>query len=157
MTWKFQSAHPVRGATYIAYNIGVPKGISIRAPRARCDIIESLILLDLQNFNPRTPCEVRLYILCIWSRILHTGRTIITRNISAIKVFYGDAQNSIREPYGIFATTARSHSENQYSFAVISWFDTDMLNALFPVISQIIKTQAVLVRVNQFNKAVFQH
>ena len=59
----FQSTHPVRGATC---NLRVGKhrrAISIHAPRAGCDN-GFIIYKNLHtNFNPRTPCGVRLFVL----------------------------------------------------------------------------------------------
>ena len=80
---KFQSTHPMRGATtdddvwnYIqsisihAPHAGcdtypVPAGmtaeISIHAPHAGCDLLLSSHLVNARDFNPRTPCGVRQY------------------------------------------------------------------------------------------------
>ncbi len=52
---KFQSTHPVRGATLA---LGIPKGdkgISIHAPREGCDDLDDTLALRARNFNPRTP------------------------------------------------------------------------------------------------------
>ena len=80
----FQSTHPVRGATIFAIHRGAFKRISIHAPRAGCDsdnVRHSIDVLGFQsthpvrgatrctlgyeitgfNFNPRTPCGVRLW------------------------------------------------------------------------------------------------
>ncbi len=35
--------------------------VSIHAPLARCDFIRVLIQITIYCFNPRTPCEVRLF------------------------------------------------------------------------------------------------
>ena len=80
----FQSTHPVRGATLIPaprcsiipISIHAPRAgcdqrlpgsithkitiISIHAPRAGCDFRFVCLCFDLVNFNPRTPCGVRL-------------------------------------------------------------------------------------------------
>ena len=56
---KFQSTHPVRGATkHLTWNDRL-KIISIHAPRAGCDVTASLSWLRARHFNPRTPCGVR--------------------------------------------------------------------------------------------------
>mgnify|MGYP005767947969 CR=1 FL=1 len=57
----FQSTHPVRGATVLP-GLGQPGvDISIHAPRAGCDIhILQFLGSHPPNFNPRTPCGVRL-------------------------------------------------------------------------------------------------
>ena len=90
--YKFQSTHPVRGATYYLikgtlfchnFNPRTPCGvrrtssarglpmrqISIHAPRAGCDGELECIKLQVSNFNPRTPCGVRLRL----DRLRRTG------------------------------------------------------------------------------------
>ena len=79
---EFQSTHPVRGATgsvssmtihlmisihapragcdKISARVGKIRGISIHAPRAGCDMRRTMQFLSSWNFNPRTPCGVRL-------------------------------------------------------------------------------------------------
>ena len=79
---KFQSTHPLRGATSVQFNDGLPLTISIHAPLAGCDYIlrsgEPLPIISIhaplagcdptrsttttgtRYFNPRTPCGVRL-------------------------------------------------------------------------------------------------
>ena len=37
------------------------KAISIHAPHARCDIVKTVFDREMADFNPRTPCEVRLF------------------------------------------------------------------------------------------------
>ena len=81
-TSAFQSTHPLRGATYAYYANGNSKvisihaplagcdwqtvsthrtnGISIHAPLAGCDSHPSPQAHPPLNFNPRTPCGVRL-------------------------------------------------------------------------------------------------
>ena len=79
----FQSTHPVRGATLGGWacdggtviSIHAPRAgcdfglrrrtatsrtISIHAPRAGCDVTDESETGGLYNFNPRTPCGVRL-------------------------------------------------------------------------------------------------
>ena len=56
----FQSTHPVRGATGSARRRQVRSGISIHAPRAGCDNAWRYITRRQTDFNPRTPCGVRL-------------------------------------------------------------------------------------------------
>ena len=56
----FQSTHPVRGATDAAGIWKNPQQISIHAPRAGCDPAGHRPFLTWRNFNPRTPCGVRL-------------------------------------------------------------------------------------------------
>ena len=58
---KFQSTHPVRGATRPQKcRPSGTKIISIHAPRAGCDCIYVGLRDWMNNFNPRTPCGVRL-------------------------------------------------------------------------------------------------
>ena len=59
---RFQSTHPVRGATRAAYGGRVFRSISIHAPRAGCDQTASVTIQGYENFNPRTPCGVRLHL-----------------------------------------------------------------------------------------------
>ena len=57
---EFQSTHPLRGATDV-YSVKCPRcGISIHAPLAGCDSFRNHRILPATNFNPRTPCGVRL-------------------------------------------------------------------------------------------------
>ena len=64
----FQSTHPLRGATeLIAYAPSVV-AISIHAPLAGCDKKPSPSPRRTFNFNPRTPCGVRLFGI---SELLH--------------------------------------------------------------------------------------
>ena len=57
---KFQSTHPLRGATEIAAAGKPDTSISIHAPLAGCDWRAEALRCDRPNFNPRTPCGVRL-------------------------------------------------------------------------------------------------
>ena len=58
---EFQSTHPVWGATGSQMSIYHQKRhISIHAPRVGCDIRFLPQLTVSSNFNPRTPCGVRL-------------------------------------------------------------------------------------------------
>ena len=57
---EFQSTHPLRGATVITSDVATLGCISIHAPLAGCDCRRSLCLRRAGNFNPRTPCGVRL-------------------------------------------------------------------------------------------------
>ena len=79
---KFQSTHPVRGATrrgapyqrcrrisihapragcdVVLQRHRQPLRISIHAPRAGCDVRSDAYARSHQDFNPRTPCGVRL-------------------------------------------------------------------------------------------------
>ena len=56
----FQSTHPVRGATREVKLRRIEHAISIHAPRAGCDRYPSRLTSSARNFNPRTPCGVRL-------------------------------------------------------------------------------------------------
>ena len=57
----FQSTHPVRGATRSAWTERSRwRNISIHAPRAGCDCIHRRDRMRGSDFNPRTPCGVRL-------------------------------------------------------------------------------------------------
>ena len=61
--YEFQSTHPLRGATESTSNLGRPVLISIHAPLAGCDPLCILQTENAhQNFNPRTPCGVRLFL-----------------------------------------------------------------------------------------------
>ncbi len=57
--FKFQSTHPLRGATIGAKRLARKNLISIHAPLAGCDYLTICQLLPVSNFNPRTPCGVR--------------------------------------------------------------------------------------------------
>ena len=57
---KFQSTHPLRGATRRLVKRGEPVSISIHAPLAGCDLQRQDVDGVHPNFNPRTPCGVRL-------------------------------------------------------------------------------------------------
>ena len=57
----FQSTHPMRGATVAERDVRLFVNISIHAPHAGCDIYIQKICLCKINFNPRTPCGVRLH------------------------------------------------------------------------------------------------
>ena len=60
----FQSTHPLRGAT-MQLSIVLPlRIISIHAPLAGCDTIIKTFCNQMQNFNPRTPCGVRPAAIC---------------------------------------------------------------------------------------------
>ena len=57
----FQSTHPLRGATTRLPNqYREDSVISIHAPLAGCDAALSVCARDVLDFNPRTPCGVRL-------------------------------------------------------------------------------------------------
>ena len=57
---KFQSTHPVRGATVSRRKLISWLMISIHAPRAGCDWQAPYGTKARRYFNPRTPCGVRL-------------------------------------------------------------------------------------------------
>ena len=58
--WRFQSTHPVWGATRIRLSSGLDDVISIHAPRVGCDAAMCIYsLIPSIDFNPRTPCGVR--------------------------------------------------------------------------------------------------
>ena len=57
---KFQSTHPLRGATVIRQRDSILFTISIHAPLAGCDQRRPRSRITINNFNPRTPCGVRL-------------------------------------------------------------------------------------------------
>ena len=56
---RFQSTHPLRGATRSQRGIAVCLFISIHAPLAGCDTVLLRVCLTFLHFNPRTPCGVR--------------------------------------------------------------------------------------------------
>ena len=56
----FQSTHPLRGATRRSGGDRVLPLISIHAPLAGCDLQARQGLPAFRDFNPRTPCGVRL-------------------------------------------------------------------------------------------------
>ena len=56
---RFQSTHPLRGATYRRAYGGWRCGISIHAPLAGCDRRFCILVVSVGYFNPRTPCGVR--------------------------------------------------------------------------------------------------
>ena len=56
---RFQSTHPMRGATIDIISSAANGGISIHAPHAGCDIPVHLDGRRRADFNPRTPCGVR--------------------------------------------------------------------------------------------------
>ena len=57
----FQSTHPLRGATRQAPRRIPYKSISIHAPLAGCDKEKKSDNASDTDFNPRTPCGVRLF------------------------------------------------------------------------------------------------
>ena len=52
---KFQSTHPVRGATFRNMHVHRRIIISIHAPREGCDACYDATHTILRYFNPRTP------------------------------------------------------------------------------------------------------
>ena len=56
---KFQSTHPLRGATLCDRFRHRRGAISIHAPLAGCDARQIPLCLRPEDFNPRTPCGVR--------------------------------------------------------------------------------------------------
>ena len=56
----FQSTHPLRGATTRCSGGGADNMISIHAPLAGCDRCALAATTVVDDFNPRTPCGVRL-------------------------------------------------------------------------------------------------
>ena len=65
LPWIFQSTHLVWGATSHTELRPSGSGISIHAPRVRCDLIPFPSLSGRMYFNPRTSCEVRLITLIL--------------------------------------------------------------------------------------------
>ena len=62
---RFQSTHPLRGATGVCRNVVDIFQISIHAPPAGCDPRSRAPGIPRTNFNPRTPCGVRLLALVL--------------------------------------------------------------------------------------------
>ena len=62
-TAKFQSTHPVRGATHLVKYMDGQTDISIHAPRAGCDstLVRWLALEDISIHAPRAGCDLRYY------------------------------------------------------------------------------------------------
>ena len=58
-SFRFQSTHPLRGATLVLYLTYYVVVISIHAPLAGCDTLSVYLAIRSYNFNPRTPCGVR--------------------------------------------------------------------------------------------------
>ena len=67
---QFQSTHPLRGATPHEAQRRRAHDISIHAPLAGCDYSENTEISENGNFNPRTPCGVRLEMITPISRSL---------------------------------------------------------------------------------------
>ena len=60
VAYRFQSTHPLRGATVLSGPAGCGKHpISIHAPLAGCDVPAARPGCCYADFNPRTPCGVR--------------------------------------------------------------------------------------------------
>ena len=59
-TRTFQSTHPLRGATPDVVRQKAKRLISIHAPLAGCDFVSACPVVPPLDFNPRTPCGVRL-------------------------------------------------------------------------------------------------
>ena len=57
--FRFQSTHPLRGATRSFLALHPLLAISIHAPLAGCDSARRRQARSGENFNPRTPCGVR--------------------------------------------------------------------------------------------------
>ena len=67
---EFQSTHPLRGATRVKSCFVFARKISIHAPLAGCDGGAGRLVWRTGNFNPRTPCGVRLPVemeCCHWN------------------------------------------------------------------------------------------
>ena len=67
---RFQSTHPMRGATAIVTNRRCRQIISIHAPHAGCDGGNGDDSGGRVDFNPRTPCGVRPIAAAIYSDLL---------------------------------------------------------------------------------------
>ena len=67
---QFQSTHPLRGATAVEATSEIDGTISIHAPLAGCDCPNIIYPPFPSNFNPRTPCGVRLFhpVFCVFSK-----------------------------------------------------------------------------------------
>ena len=65
---KFQSTHPLRGATITRTPARRGHGISIHAPLAGCDRFGVDITPLSIDFNPRTPCGVRYGLAAVRAR-----------------------------------------------------------------------------------------
>ena len=53
--YRFQSTHPVRGATIVRIMLFKIRVISIHAPREGCDQSTENVQRVVSDFNPRTP------------------------------------------------------------------------------------------------------
>ena len=62
---SFQFTHPVWGATHRTSHQGYRYQVSIHAPRVGCDGRSSHGQASAPSFNSRTPCGVRLYLICM--------------------------------------------------------------------------------------------
>ena len=100
---RFQSTHPLRGATTLAMFILDEANISIHAPLAGCDYSSRSTHWPSYNFNPRTPCGVRHWNFAkpaIKSRFQSThplrGATLLS-----CPVCYGVGDFNPRTPCGV--------------------------------------------------------
>ena len=58
---RFQSTHPVRGATVYYNDIDIATGFQSTHPVRGATLRKAYTIMTIIYFNPRTPCGVRLY------------------------------------------------------------------------------------------------
>ena len=82
---KFQSTHPLRGATITRTPARRGHGISIHAPLAGCDFSSTRTAAAPRHFNPRTPCGVRQSTILSISRLLEFQSTHPLRGATSVQ------------------------------------------------------------------------
>ena len=91
----------MRGATRgLLYPSPFATSISIHAPHAGCDTSVIVMRSQIHNFNPRTPCGVRLSPLCSERKIAVFQSTHPMRGATASKIMpLGEISISIHAPH----------------------------------------------------------
>ena len=75
MTFAISIHAPRAGCDNFRKRQYYPTLISIHAPRAGCDPVGEIYIVTSQDFNPRTPCGVRLAAICVAVRPLQFQST----------------------------------------------------------------------------------
>ena len=142
----FQSTHPLRGATRQTAGTRCCSPISIHAPLAGCDPAIALNRALRRYFNPRTPCGVRQ----------QNCRNIPGKFAQKLQNFCKAKQRAAlprvgqREsgryfrPYAVRTSRGnperfRFASDNQRALWLVTGLGTEVLNARFILVAEVIK------------------
>ena len=155
---EFQPTLPLRGATPWRWHRKSSARVSTHAPLAGSDASTRARSGAVRCFNPRSPCGERLlHLVNVALRAYHM-HDVFHPNASSDELRPSEAnQKAVRTSQGIPDSppvrtahySDRLFLKRQESLGIVGLLRTNMLYLRSVIISQIIESQAILLRINQ--------